>query len=105
METYVLKEKASPIAKGQAVGAKIGQGVTRILRNVSQIHDFRAGEVLVTDMTDPDWEPIMKTAGAIVTNRGGRTRHAPSSAASWASPASSVPRTAPRRSATARWSR
>ena len=76
METYVLKEKSTPLAKGQAVGAKIGQGVTRILRNVSQIHDFRAGEVLVTDMTDPDWEPIMKTAGAIVTNRGGRTCHA-----------------------------
>ncbi|MCL1980560.1 MAG: phosphoenolpyruvate synthase [Proteobacteria bacterium] len=76
METYVLKEKGALLASGQAVGAKIGQGVTRILNDVSQIHDFKAGEVLVTDMTDPDWEPIMKTAGAIVTNRGGRTCHA-----------------------------
>ncbi|WP_310600955.1 phosphoenolpyruvate synthase [Desulfobulbus sp.] len=76
METYVLKEKGKLLASGQAVGAKIGQGVTRILNDVSQIHDFKAGEVLVTDMTDPDWEPIMKTAGAIVTNRGGRTCHA-----------------------------
>ena len=76
METYVLKEKGTALASGQAVGAKIGQGVTRILNDVSQIHDFRAGEVLVTDMTDPDWEPIMKIAGAIVTNRGGRTCHA-----------------------------
>lgn len=76
METYVLKGKGALLASGQAVGAKIGQGVTRILHDVSQIHDFKAGEVLVTDMTDPDWEPIMKTAGAIVTNRGGRTCHA-----------------------------
>ena len=76
MATYVLKEKGTLLASGQAVGAKIGRGVTRILHDVSQIHDFRAGEVLVTDMTDPDWEPIMKTAGAIVTNRGGRTCHA-----------------------------
>ncbi|MCL2458459.1 MAG: phosphoenolpyruvate synthase [Desulfobulbus sp.] len=76
METYVLKEKGEVLASGQAVGAKIGQGVTRILNDVSQIHEFKAGEVLVTDMTDPDWEPIMKTAGAIVTNRGGRTCHA-----------------------------
>ncbi len=76
METYVLKGKGTTLATGQAVGAKIGQGTTRILHTVSQIHDFKAGEVLVTDMTDPDWEPIMKTAGAIVTNRGGRTCHA-----------------------------
>nr|WP_320010240.1 phosphoenolpyruvate synthase [uncultured Desulfobulbus sp.] len=76
MKTYVLKGKGDVLASGQAVGAKIGQGVTRVLHNVSQIHDFKAGEVLVTDMTDPDWEPIMKTAGAIVTNRGGRTCHA-----------------------------
>ncbi len=76
METYVLKEKGKVLATGQAVGAKIGQGVANVLEDVSQIHDFKAGEVLVTDMTDPDWEPIMKIAGAIVTNRGGRTCHA-----------------------------
>jgi pyruvate,water dikinase len=76
LETYVLKQKGTVLATGQAVGAKIGQGTTRLLNDVSRIHDFKAGEVLVTDMTDPDWEPIMKIAGAIVTNRGGRTCHA-----------------------------
>ncbi len=76
METYVLKETGKILATGQAVGAKIGQGVANVLEDVSQIHDFKAGEVLVTDMTDPDWEPIMKIAAAIVTNRGGRTCHA-----------------------------
>ncbi len=76
METYVLKESGKVLVTGQAVGAKIGQGMANVLEDVSQIHDFKAGEVLVTDMTDPDWEPIMKIAGAIVTNRGGRTCHA-----------------------------
>ncbi len=76
METYVLKETGKVLVTGQAVGAKIGQGTARVLEDVSQIHDFKAGEVLVTDMTDPDWEPIMKIASAIVTNRGGRTCHA-----------------------------
>ncbi len=76
IETYVLQEKGTLLASGQAVGAKIGQGTVRLLQTVSQMHDFKAGEVLVTDMTDPDWEPIMKIAGAIVTNRGGRTCHA-----------------------------
>ena len=75
-ETYVLKEKGKVLVTGQAVGTKIGQGITRIIRDVSGIHDFRKGDILVTDMTDPDWEPIMKSAGAIVTNRGGRTCHA-----------------------------
>jgi len=76
METYVLKESGKVLAEGQAVGAKIGQGVANVIENVADIHDFKAGEVLVTDMTDPDWEPIMKIASAIVTNRGGRTCHA-----------------------------
>ncbi|MFO7605799.1 MAG: phosphoenolpyruvate synthase [Desulfurivibrionaceae bacterium] len=77
METYRLKEKSDKIiVEGLAVGAKIGQGTARVIDNVSEIHDFKAGEVLVTDMTDPDWEPIMKIASAIVTNRGGRTCHA-----------------------------
>ena len=76
METYVLKETGKKLAEGQAVGAKIGQGVANVIENVADIHDFKAGEVLVTDMTDPDWEPIMKIASAIVTNRGGRTCHA-----------------------------
>ena len=76
METYVLNETGNLLVTGQAVGAKIGQGKANVLEDVSGIHDFKAGEVLVTDMTDPDWEPIMKIAGAIVTNRGGRTCHA-----------------------------
>jgi pyruvate, water dikinase len=76
METYKLKEKGRVIAEGLAVGTKIGQGVANVIEDVVDIHDFKKGEVLVTDMTDPDWEPIMKIAGAIVTNRGGRTCHA-----------------------------
>jgi pyruvate,water dikinase len=76
LETYVLKEKGKVIASGQAVGAMIGQGVAHIIEDSAHIHEFRKGEILVTDMTDPDWEPIMKIASAIVTNRGGRTCHA-----------------------------
>lgn len=75
-ETYVLKEKGKILINGQAVGTKIGSGVSRIIKDVSGIHGFKPGEVLVTDMTDPDWEPVMKSASAIVTNRGGRTCHA-----------------------------
>jgi len=76
METYKLQETGNLIVTGQAVGTKIGQGIANVIENVADIHDFKKGEVLVTDMTDPDWEPIMKIAGAIVTNRGGRTCHA-----------------------------
>jgi len=76
METYILKEKGEVIVEGQAVGTKIGQGIARVIKDTAHIGQFRKGEVLVTDMTDPDWEPIMKIAGAIVTNRGGRTCHA-----------------------------
>jgi len=76
METYKLKETGTVIVKGLAVGSKIGQGVANVIKDVEGIHGFKKGQVLVTDMTDPDWEPIMKIAGAIVTNRGGRTCHA-----------------------------
>ncbi|MCI5129758.1 MAG: phosphoenolpyruvate synthase, partial [Candidatus Electrothrix sp. AUS3] len=76
METYKLLEKGNVLAEGLAVGTKIGQGVAHCIDNVKDIGTFQKGEVLVTDMTDPDWEPIMKIAGAIVTNRGGRTCHA-----------------------------
>lgn len=76
IENYMMEETGKVIVSGQAVGAKIGQGVAHVIEDVSDIHDFKEGEVLVTDMTDPDWEPIMKIAGAIVTNRGGRTCHA-----------------------------
>ena len=76
METYILKEKGEVIVEGQAVGTKIGQGIAQVITDTAHIGKFKKGEVLVTDMTDPDWEPIMKIAGAIVTNRGGRTCHA-----------------------------
>ncbi|KGN37754.1 phosphoenolpyruvate synthase [Knoellia subterranea] len=64
------------IVEGRAIGQKIGAGAVRVLDNPESMHDFQAGEVLVADMTDPDWEPVMKRASAIVTNRGGRTCHA-----------------------------
>ncbi|XOF32734.1 MAG: phosphoenolpyruvate synthase [Candidatus Electrothrix sp. YB6] len=76
METYKLQERGPVLAEGLAVGTKIGQGVAHCIEDVKDIGTFKKGEVLVTDMTDPDWEPIMKIAGAIVTNRGGRTCHA-----------------------------
>ena len=76
LETYVLLETKEPLATGTAVGSKIGSGKVRVIETVANIKDFQAGEVLVTDMTDPDWEPIMKIAAAIVTNKGGRTCHA-----------------------------
>ncbi|MDH3394168.1 MAG: phosphoenolpyruvate synthase, partial [Desulfobulbaceae bacterium] len=76
METYKLQETGKVLVEGLAVGAKIGQGEANVINDVADIHDFKKGQVLVTDMTDPDWEPIMKIAGAIVTNRGGRTCHA-----------------------------
>ncbi|WP_235735347.1 phosphoenolpyruvate synthase [Nocardioides alcanivorans] len=64
------------IVEGRAIGQKIGAGAVRVMTSIDQMHDFKDGEVLVADMTDPDWEPIMKRASAIVTNRGGRTCHA-----------------------------
>jgi pyruvate,water dikinase len=76
IETYVLEEKSKVLVTGQAVGSKIGQGKVNVIESSARITEFKNGEVLVTDMTDPDWEPIMKIASAIVTNRGGRTCHA-----------------------------
>lgn len=75
-DLYELQEKGTVLLKGRSVGQKIGAGKARIIRNVDELHAFQAGEVLVADMTDPDWEPTMKMAAAIVTNRGGRTCHA-----------------------------
>ncbi len=75
-EIYELKSSANVLCTGLAVGSKIGQGNACLIRNPSEINLFNPGQVLVTDMTDPDWEPIMKIASAIVTNRGGRTCHA-----------------------------
>ena len=76
MRTYVLEEKGNLLVEGEGVGTKIGQGEVNIIVSAKDIAKFQKGQVLVTDMTDPDWEPIMKIAGAIVTNRGGRTCHA-----------------------------
>ena len=76
LEQYRLKERSRTLATGRAVGAKIATGRARVIENVNQLGSFRPGEVLVADMTTPDWEPVMKTAAAIVTNRGGRTCHA-----------------------------
>jgi pyruvate,water dikinase len=67
---------AEVLVEGRAIGQKIGAGAVRVLTSVEQMHEFSEGEILVADMTDPDWEPIMKRASAIVTNRGGRTCHA-----------------------------
>jgi len=76
METYILKGTAEPLLTGQAVGSKIGQGIAHVIEDSAQIGEFKQGEVLITTMTDPDWEPIMKIAAAIVTDKGGRTCHA-----------------------------
>jgi pyruvate,water dikinase len=76
MQTYVLEEKGTLLVEGEAVGTKIGQGEVNVIESAKDIGNFKKGQVLVTDMTDPDWEPIMKIASAIVTNRGGRTCHA-----------------------------
>jgi pyruvate, water dikinase len=76
LKTYHLKERSDVLVKGRSVGTAIGQGKVHMILDVSQIHLFQPGEVLVTNKTDPDWEPIMKKASAIVTNQGGRTCHA-----------------------------
>ena len=73
---YTLKEKGRLLAQGRAIGQKIGQGTVRIVESAAEMDRVQAGDVLVTDMTAPNWEPVMKKASAIVTNRGGRTCHA-----------------------------
>ena len=73
---YKMQKSGKVIVEGNSVGSMIGQGKARVVENVSSISKFQKGEVLVTEMTDPDWEPIMKIAAAIVTNSGGRTSHA-----------------------------
>ncbi len=75
-ERFRLTGTGRALARGRAIGQRIGQGVVRVVESPSQMSRVQAGDVLVTDMTDPDWEPIMKRASAIVTNRGGRTCHA-----------------------------
>ena len=76
IERFILKQRCEPIIEGRAVGNRIGQGVVKIINDLSQMGLIEDGDVLVTDMTDPNWEPIMTRASAIVTNRGGRTCHA-----------------------------
>ncbi len=73
---YKLKGKSAVIVEGRAIGQKIGTGPVRIVHNLNEMDKVQAGDILVTDMTDPNWEPVMKRASAIVTNRGGRTCHA-----------------------------
>ncbi len=76
IERYTLKATADVLVEGRSIGQRIGQGRVRVIKDVSEMQRVEAGDVLVSDMTDPDWEPVMKRASAIVTNRGGRTCHA-----------------------------
>ena len=76
LRRYRLKADAKPLASGRAIGQKIGQGTVRLIKSAAEMDRVQAGDVLVTEITDPDWEPVMKRASAIVTNRGGRTCHA-----------------------------
>ena len=76
MEKYRLKQYSKALTHGRAIGQKIGAGVVRVVSDASEMNRVQAGDILVTDMTDPNWEPVMKRASAIVTNRGGRTCHA-----------------------------
>ncbi|MDR9433411.1 MAG: phosphoenolpyruvate synthase [Spiribacter sp.] len=76
LQRYQLHERGEVLVEGRAIGQKIGAGKARVVDAIADMHEVEPGDVLVTDMTDPDWEPIMKRAAAIVTNRGGRTCHA-----------------------------
>ncbi|HMN02215.1 phosphoenolpyruvate synthase [Geobacter anodireducens] len=76
LETYILEQKGEVLATGTSVGGKIAAGPARVITDIHRLGDFSPGEVLVADTTTPDWEPVMKTAAAIVTNKGGRTCHA-----------------------------
>ncbi len=76
LRRYRLKSRSDVLASGRAIGQRIGQGTVRLIKSAAEMDRVKAGDVLVADMTDPDWEPVMKRAAAIVTNRGGRTCHA-----------------------------
>ncbi|MCC6708379.1 MAG: phosphoenolpyruvate synthase [Gammaproteobacteria bacterium] len=76
IERFDLKEEGEVLAEGRSIGQKIGAGRARVIASVDEMDSLQPGDVLITDMTDPDWEPVMKRAAAIVTNRGGRTCHA-----------------------------
>ena len=76
LERFHLESRGVLLAKGRSVGEKVGQGPARVIRSAADLEQLRPGEVLITEMTDPDWEPVMKRAAAVVTDRGGRTCHA-----------------------------
>lgn len=76
LEQYILSQKGKVLITGESIGQRIASGKVRVIKNVKELKQFKAGEVLVTEMTDPDWEPVMKKAAAIVTDSGGRTCHA-----------------------------
>lgn len=76
LQRFVIKARGPVLSEGRAIGQKVGSGAVRKMTSLDTMHEFKPGEILVADMTDPDWEPIMKRASAIVTNRGGRTCHA-----------------------------
>ena len=76
MVRYSLKERSKIVTKGRSIGQRIGTGIAKVVKNIGEMHLIQPGDVLVADMTDPDWEPVMKRASGIVTNRGGRTCHA-----------------------------
>ena len=76
LERYHLKQRGKILVEGRSIGQKIGQGRVRVIRNLQELHKVAPGDILVSDMTDPDWEPVMKRAAAVITNRGGRTCHA-----------------------------
>lgn len=76
LERYTLQKQGEILTEGRSIGQRIGQGRARVIKDISEMDKVQAGDVLISDMTDPDWEPIMKRASAIVTNRGGRTCHA-----------------------------
>ena len=76
VETFKIKERGKILTEGRSIGGRIGAGTAKVILSLDDMDDIQPGDVLVTDMTDPDWEPIMKRASAIVTNRGGRTCHA-----------------------------
>ncbi len=76
IQRFTLKGRSDVLSKGRSIGQKIGSGQAKIIRNVNEMSRVQTGDVLISDMTDPDWEPVMKRAAAIVTNRGGRTCHA-----------------------------
>ena len=76
IEKYQLTTTSTALAAGRAVGQRVASGVSKLIKNISQIHEVQPGDIIVTEMTDPNWEPVMKIAGGIVTDRGGRTCHA-----------------------------